>query len=233
MHRTLTLKVVSLVVISMGLFVLLSLLDTQISKRQALYQQAKSNINKSWTGIQQVMGPVLVVPYDVVVKETLWNDDKSAKVTKVTRTNHFKLMLPHLVRAKVKLDHEFRQWALFQVPVYDSVLGVNGQFDVKAMEQQLAELEQYAQSQGGRLILGQPYLTITLSDMRGLDSVSPLNWHGLSAAFEPASLFVQGSSGLHAKLLPLRELLEHSKSHIAFNYKPINKNAYSTVNLSC
>jgi inner membrane protein len=55
--------------------------------------------------------------------------------------------------------------------------------------------------------------------MRGLDSVSPLNWHGLSAAFEPASLFVQGSSGLHAKLLPLRELLEHSKSHIAFNYE--------------
>ena len=68
MKRILVSKYFWVAIITLGLQIPLSMIESQIEERTQQRDYAKDSIRKSWTGEQEVLASLLVVPYQQKVK---------------------------------------------------------------------------------------------------------------------------------------------------------------------
>ncbi|MGB8699135.1 MAG: inner membrane CreD family protein, partial [Thermosynechococcaceae cyanobacterium] len=89
-----------------------------VSDRQNLRQEAIRSITTKWGAQQEIIGPRLVVPYikRVQVGNTLRSDVKSG------------VFLPKALKISGTMDSETRYRGIFEVPVYQTALTLQGQF---------------------------------------------------------------------------------------------------------
>jgi inner membrane protein len=198
MQKTLVVKLAVIAVISLLLMLPLLMISGKISEREQFLNQAKRDVSRSWTGQQTIMAAMLVIPYEVNQQISVWDQATNKKTIVTKKIAKQKFVLPHKVSISSKVDTAIRSKGIYKIPVYTSLLDINGILEPADIQQALAEIKQ--QNQDDNLHIGQAYLTATVSDPRGINSIPLLNWQGKQVPFKPGSKLPGNNNGLHAYL---------------------------------
>ncbi|MCU1349218.1 MAG: Cell envelope integrity protein CreD, partial [Acidobacteria bacterium] len=188
--------------LAIGLMIGLALIRSLVSERLQRAAAVRSEIASSWGQQQTIGGPVLVVPF--VIHYT----DGSGKPQVTTERARF---LPQRLKTTGQLQPERRSRGVFDTVVYRADLGIAGAF---------ARPDFSAWSVAPEDILwNEAFITIGVSDLRGLRGNPTFRWRGrdlaLSGGSGDAKLW---PSGLTAAV-PLGTALADTELPFAFNLR--------------
>lgn len=173
----------------LGLMILMIIPVTQlmnvIEERSGYRQSVVGQVSESTSRAQRILGPLIVIPYSEREEKT---DDKGQKVVQMIR--HHRYLLPETLQVSGKPNVDVRKLGIYQTQVYQGPLN----FKVKFGPPDLADLQR------SNVIIGQPFLLVSLSDSRGIKSISPLISEQSQTTFEPGTQVSVLHQGVHAPL---------------------------------
>lgn len=186
----------------LALLIPLSMVKGLIRERTERRDSVVSEIGRTWGGAQVLGGPVLTVPYLVHVK-----NDKGIVET-WTQLAHF---LPESIKLDGRLNPTVRQRGIYEVPVYrvENLHG-SGQF----LKPSFAEWR----IAPGDVIWDQAYLSLGISDMRGIRKEVRMAWADRALVLSPGG-GVAGlwTTGLRVPISGLDQLAEKESLPFTFD----------------
>lgn len=182
-------KIFAIGMMTVVILIALFSVNSVISSRQEYRNEAAKSIAESYAGAQTLLGPVLVRPYTQTV-DVVEMDSKGVKKT-VPRTSEANAVIfpQEFTMTGVMVPSE-RRHGLYKVPVYEMQGHLTG-----VMEVQDQKLE-------GKIVYGEPYLALSVSDVRGIVGTPKMTVNGF-----PVQMIQGGSAvaALNADLkVPLR-----------------------------
>ncbi len=123
--RSTTLRFLIIAGLSLAMTVPLLFVGSIVWDRQSYYDDARREVSQSWGGRQTLAGPFLVVDelYRCRVRdgddELQWSDCRARRV-----------FLPTQLDIQGALRHQYRQRAIYEIPVYQSELTFQGMFEL-------------------------------------------------------------------------------------------------------
>lgn len=180
-----------------GLLVVpLAMIQDVVYERSSYRDQASYSIAQSWTGSQNVIGPLLVVPYKVHRTEKYWDGNlKRYERRPVTYEREF-YIAPQKLVIDADVKTETRKRGIYAVPVYHGDFAFSGRFDPRQLDELIKQQEDQVELQPA-------YLSVVTSDVRGIAWQPVLNWGAKTHEFV-ADAHIKGlRDGMHA---PLGEL---------------------------
>jgi len=167
-----TVKAITVGIIILILMVPLEMLQSLVSERSALREQAYQRVAGGWGGSSLVGGPVLVVPTERTVTEK--------DVQRTLREDIYILPSELQVQVDMKMDTEPRYVGIYAVPVFLSSIKMTGHFD-------FAALRRYASTPDASYLWKEARLRLPLSDVRSLRSVDVARLGTAALKLGPAS----------------------------------------------
>ena len=200
MNVSLALKLLVIGVVMGVILVALALVNGTITDRQSYRDDAVKSIEASYAGPQTIIGPVLVRPYRQTTV-TMEDGEKGTKkrvehVAELTATS-----FPHSLDVHGKLTPTERRHGLYRVNVYEFAGHLKGSIEI--VQPQTA----------GKVEWGEPYLAMSVSDVRGIVGTPAVRVNGT-----PETMFqgVDSTMGWQPNLrVPLRGAKEVN-GHIEF-----------------
>ncbi|MDH5178326.1 MAG: cell envelope integrity protein CreD, partial [Gammaproteobacteria bacterium] len=175
------------------LLIPLAMIEGVVSERVFFREEARNSISQSWTGNQKLIGPVLIVPYVEYYKKREWDSNLKTYQNITYHTNRKLYILPENLQINGEVKTENRKRGLYDIPVYATDLDIKGTFSNR-------EAVHQAQNKGSNIKWKKPYLTILISDIRGISEQPLLNWAGKEYEFASGSAVEQIGNGMHASL---------------------------------
>jgi len=183
--QSITFKVLGIGFLALLMLIPLVQVQSLISERNGLKEQAVWSIASSWGGKQQLGGPVLAVPKRVRVP----NGNNDWIVRESTE-----IVLADKLGVHGTLAPEKRSYGIYEAPVYTAVLKLDGEFLARDV-QALANAETtYAWDHAE--------LRLPVSDVRGIRRVGVLRIDGKDYNFGPADGGVGNLSAIAVALDP-------------------------------
>ncbi|WP_293370492.1 cell envelope integrity protein CreD [Nevskia sp.] len=176
-----------------GLILLLmipaSMIRGVVTEREMRRDEAVAGVLASWGGRQNLVGPILRVPY---VRRVRSRDDKGVETER--RVSEVGYFLPKNLDIDATLSTELRRRGIFEVPVYVAKLKLAGRFEQPDLSgwEVLDEDIDWPRAE----------LIVSLSEPTGLHADAALIWDGQRIDLRP-STGQQGpwpTPGLHAPL---------------------------------
>ncbi len=168
-RSSVTLKLLSIFILMLLLLIPMSYVESVIQERESLQQQSVSEVSSKWANEQYVYGPVLTIPI-----QRKFTEEGKEKI--VREAAH---ILPGKLKINGKVEPKSLHRGIYEVVVYDSELAFSGQFDKIA--EYLKELEAYD------VFLDEAFLTIHISDLRGIKEKVAFKWNGQERDVDPGS----------------------------------------------
>ena len=168
-RSSVTVKLISIFILMLLLMIPVTFVQSLIEERESLRQQTINEVSDKWANEQLVFGPVLTIPLE---KEVI-QDDK----TKIIKTEaHF---LPSQLKINGEVSPQNLKRGIYEVVVYNSKLSLTGQFD---------NLQKYVDELIGYNVKWQEaFLTIHISDLRGIKEEIDVRWNGNKTPIEPGT----------------------------------------------
>lgn len=213
MNKTLLIKTAVIAVIGIILLLVLESVSGTIWERQNYQREAKSSVARSWTGTQKVFGPVLVVPYSVKWKTEEWSEDGKRKIVRNKTRNGKKYILAEKAQLISRVETDIRYQGIYQFPVYSTDLNISGNFTLDRMAEGI-----HVKLPSPRAVVtyDQPYVSVAVSDARGINSVPLLKWSTKEYAFKAGSQLSFMDRGIHAPLsVDLLKVIKSSSNNSA------------------
>lgn len=185
-------------------------LSDLVSERQQWRESAYNSIQQSWPGDQTLAGPLLVIPYQltVITKENVAGSTKknakSKTIAKEETINSKLYVTSKKLTINSQVESSIRSRGIYGIPVYNSQLAVQGEFDFQHLKDITEEFK------GKKLIWGKPYLSVLVSDQRGIATPPSLKWGAANLPFLPGSQLPGTENGMYAKLPIINHLKEQS-----------------------
>lgn len=177
-------KMVTLLGLMILLLIPIAELMSVIQERSGYRQSVVGQVSESTSRAQRILGPVIVIPYT----ERQEKKDQAGQVT-VDTLRHYRYLLPESLQVTGKPNVEVRKLGIYQTQVYQGPLTFKARFEPL----DLAELQR------SNVVVGQPFLLVSLSDSRGIKRISPLSGNQ-PAIFEPGTRIAELPQGIHAPL---------------------------------
>ncbi len=170
----------------------LALVSGLSSERQGYFQQTLHEIAASWGNQQKIVGPVLVVPAMRKVRDDRIQDGRVVE-TRWRESPMNVIVLPDRLDMDVKLEHQFRHRAIYDVPVFQAEVNLLGSFPTLDLDK--------LDPQPDRLLLDEAKLVIGLGDIHAVGHISQLRLGDVRLEVEPGShhTFV-AEKGVHVPL---------------------------------
>ena len=203
------LKLGTITILMLLLLIPASMIKSIISERELLNQSVLNEVSQKWAGKQQINGPILTIP---LIYEYEVEDDKIISKTK------YLYLLPEQLAITGKIEPEKLKRGIYEVVVYRSALQLSGQYNLKVKidENNLKEIK-----------YDEAFLTVGISDLRGIEDQVTLNWGKQKLDVQPGSkLSEMVSSGIS---IDLPDLSEQINANIDFSF---NLNLQGSQNLS-
>ena len=155
MNRKLASKLFVIGVVTGVILIALGTVNGTINDRKKYRDDAVKSIEASYAGPQTVIGPVLIRPYTQTTV-TMEDGEKGTRkkvehVTAMTATS-----FPHVLDVRGKLTPTERRHGLYTVTVYEFVGHLKG------------SLEIVQPPTTGKVVWGEPYLAMSVEDVRGI-----------------------------------------------------------------
>lgn len=142
------------------LLIPLGMVTGVIQDRMRFRDGAIQDVSRAHSGPQVLSGPVLYVPYtETFVRTVVADVDKHIQRQETVQVHRELTVFPKVLDTRSQLDTETRWRGIFPVTVYTSGHDSTGRWVVPAITPQEKE---------GRITLGQPWLMVGVSDVRGL-----------------------------------------------------------------
>jgi inner membrane protein len=165
-RNAVTFKVLSIAILALILLIPNSMVQSIIHEREDRRQEAIQEISSKWGLSQTVTGPVLNIPYHRYYRNS------ENKLVKSKNVFH---ILPEQLSVNGVVDSEAKHRGIYEAVVYTSDLDLKGEFV-------LPELDDFPQDQV-EIQWDDAYLSLGLSDIRGLKDEIQLNWTGKTGVF--------------------------------------------------
>ncbi|HNP19365.1 MAG TPA: cell envelope integrity protein CreD [Fulvivirga sp.] len=176
--NSVTLKLITITILMLLLLIPNSMVDSIIVERESLSAQTNTEVSSKWAGSQQINGPILTIP---VVYE--YEDEIKEKKTLIRHTQYY-----HLLPQNLKIDGEVKPLKLkrgiYEVIVYKSNLSLSGNFNMV----QLDADRKIDHTNLKEIKYDQAFLTIGISDLRGIKDELTVNWNGQKLEAKPGTL---------------------------------------------
>lgn len=166
--NSVTLKLASIAILILLLLIPSSMVKSIITERELLNREAISEVSTKWANSQEINGPILTIP----VHYAYMNNEK---LVESTRYWH---ILPEDLEIKGKVMPETLSRGIYKIVVYKSDLSISGKFllDKSPEKSNLKEIK-----------WDEAFLTIGISDLRGIEEQVVLNWGTDKLDVEPGS----------------------------------------------
>ena len=166
--NSVTLKLITITILMLLLLIPAAMITSVIREREDLNAQAILEVSSKWAESQQINGPILTIPliYEYQNDEEIW------------QTTKYWHILPEALDINGEIEPEKLRRGIYEIVVYKSNLSFAGKFtlDHKLDRANLKEIK-YDQS----------FLTIGISDLRGIEDQIILHWQGQDLEVEPGS----------------------------------------------
>jgi inner membrane protein len=200
-RTSVVLKLVGIGMLILILLIPMSMLRSLIAERSALQENAVAEISSKWGGEQTLTGPVLTIPYSVILRKTTSGD-----TIREMRYAHF---MPEELKINGTLIPQSRYRGIYKAILYEADLAVSGNYTYPRLDpgQIGAEVVYYDKA----------FLQIGIPDMRGIRRSVVVDWNGDHATAVPGiptDDIVE--SGIHVPVR-LSEKRDSSTLSFAFN----------------
>jgi inner membrane protein len=189
----------SLGIVALLLLIPLALIESKIRERADFHQFAVAEISNSWTGPQTIMGPVVVVEYEVSVLDTKWSDKDDRYHTRTRYVPQVLMMPLEALNVEIDVSTQKRYRGIHEVQVFSATANMNGEYQP---EQLLGVLNKQNFHR-----INSTYLWISVSDQRGFADIPTLTWGNNSYRFTAGGHAHLQSRGIKAPL-PTDMLME-------------------------
>lgn len=192
--RSATIKLFLLAVLSLLLLIPLLMISGVVRERMALKGSTEAEIAARHGGEQLLLGPFLVLPRQC----------KVALKSRFVLQPCDEFILPETQEFSGQVATSVKKLGLYEAPVYEAALTVNGTFDLARTASLLpAGVENSAR------------LAFALSDPRGIRALRSVQFGGRDLALSPSALLLDGMAVLEAKIPPDVALNEPQKYTLA------------------
>lgn len=155
-----------------------------VSERESRRNSALEEVGQKWGTAQTVVGPILNVPFKRIVK-----DDRGARSISLDYVR----VLPEKLIARATLQSDLRYRGIYEVIVYSSNLLLTGEF----ASPDVSELDVAPEN----LLWKDAFLTLGVSDLKGLKEVTSFTWNGNDLAVRPGARAISGvKHGISARV---------------------------------
>ncbi|MBR9999800.1 MAG: cell envelope integrity protein CreD [Cyclobacteriaceae bacterium] len=167
-RNSVSLKLFIIILIMLLLLIPSEMIKSIISEREELRFEAIREVSSKWAENQLINGPILSIP-------VLFEHEEGNK--KIQEIKYLKI-LPDILRIKGKIIPTRLKRGIFEVIVYRSEISLNGSFDLnKKFVLNETKLIQYEQA----------FLTLGISDLRGIEEEINLKWENQDLKVESGS----------------------------------------------
>ncbi len=115
--NSITIKLFIIFILILLLLIPNGFISRLIYERESAQTNAKAEVNEKWGADQLVSGPIISIPYKM--------DAISNQGVKIT-TEHLAHFLPQSLKIDASIDPEIRRRGIYEIPLYKSVLKING-----------------------------------------------------------------------------------------------------------
>ena len=171
MKSRLGLKFIMLVVVLLLLQIPLLMIQGQVRDRNYTRMDVVNEISRSWGAAQNIVGPILVVPYTTVSESQVWDSNLDKYRVKETIIQHHILLTPETSNIDGNIEVTERKRTIYSAPVYNAHLRIYGQFDLSSLE-----------NINGTL--GTPEFMVLMSDLSGVLSIPKMKVKGETLKFK-------------------------------------------------
>lgn len=193
MRFNIGLKAIIVGVLGLVMLLPLAMIDGVTSERVSLKSRTEADIAAAWTGHQQMIGPVLNLPYEQRYTERRWNEqNKAYEEQRLTRWSSLQL-IPDQLEIDGDIATELRSRGIYSVPVYRGQFRLAGQF-------RLSDLKKTAEKIEGFSRWGDATLSLAIGDVRGIGARPVLLWDQHELSFAAGSHIPHLSNGINARL---------------------------------
>lgn len=147
-----------------------SMISDMIREREFRQNEVEQEVNQSWGGSQDIIGPVLSIPYSTFVE---WDDGK------VREQNHMAYILPEELNVDGDLSHQIRKRSIFDVILYQSEFKLSGSFELSDFEV-LHMNKEHVKWEEAKLSVG-------IRGMTGIKEMVEIEWGEASLRMEPGT----------------------------------------------
>lgn len=224
MSKSLLLKLSLIAALMLLLLVPLGMIEGLVQERQGQRQGVIAEIAQSSSGPQELTGPLLVLPYrekTVVQEEVTIHTNGQANTVLRNRevwTDKALTIVPQTLQIDAKVATQVLYRGLHQALTYRVEGQVRGNF----------ELDAVALAGDPSVTLGEAYLAVGISDVRGIRNTPKIDWQGKILTFEPGARLPALGGGMHVPL-PGLDLKLKSRQPFAMPLQLLGTTALSFV----
>ncbi len=161
-------RLVIIGVLILALLIPSAFVRTLVRERANRRREAIQEITAKWSTKQVIGGPLITIPYT----ET-WKDEEG--VTK-TVTKYLQV-LPETLNIEGEIYPEIRYRGIYQAVVYNTQLDLSGEFSFERLQTLNIPLDQ--------VLWDDAFISVNISDMRGINEYVELKWGEQAVLFEP------------------------------------------------
>ncbi|HOY70509.1 MAG TPA: cell envelope integrity protein CreD [Methylotenera sp.] len=192
MNKAFIFKVIGIFLLTIVMSWAVMYINSLISERQARQEQVKQQIASSSAGAQTIVGPVLAIPYIEEYEETI-TENKVKKVEK-RKAEYVVYALPEDLELSGGFTNEYKKLGIYKALMYQLGGNIKGTFNLGA------DYKLTPQHEGGKITLLPAYISIGISDTRGINGKPELTLNSQTYAFEQGTNLSVLGNGIHASL---------------------------------
>jgi len=192
MNRPLFYKLGAIALLTLLLLIPLSMIGGLIGERQQYQREVLQDIARSSSYSQQIVGPILVLPYVKTIREWKTHEQTGKRYEEEREQKGRLYFLPERFAFDAELSTERRARGIYEALLYHSDSRVSGLFRLPARLGLGDDLDQYR--------FEAPFLSVGISDVRGIRNDLRLHLNGRALEFAPGSGTAILGSGVHAVL---------------------------------
>jgi len=192
MNRSLAIKLGAIALLIVLLMIPLLMISGVIFDRQQLRNGVLEDIARSSSYSQQLSGPLMVVPYRKVVRTWKTNEKTSERYQETTQERGRLYFLPERFELDGQVQTELRARGIYEARLFHADNRISGHFSIP---EHLGIKEDFSDYQ-----FDQPFLTVGISDIRGIENALKLELDDQSLGFVPGTQVDWLGEGVHARL---------------------------------
>lgn len=192
MNVSLTKKMFLLLVLALLMWVPLLMIENTVSERAGRRDSVQQEVADSLAGEQQILGPLLEVPYTYLVNETVvvGNGKEAHEENRIVKHADTLQVMPRNLVVTTTLTPVILERGIFRAVTYQSDTVLEGEFHFPA------RLPEHARE----ALWGEANLALGVQDVRGLSTRPTLDWNQISYPFQPGIDNGPAETGVHAPL---------------------------------
>lgn len=168
-RKSVSVKLCSIFILTLILMIPMSFIKSLINERDVLRRSTIDEVSNKWANEQHVYGPILTIPFT----KTILVDGVPKEIREKAH------ILPSLLNIDGKVSPQSLHRGIYEVVVYDSKISFSGGFD--NLDKYINELKGYD------VFWEEAFLTVNISDLRGIKEKVIITWNGNEQHVEPGT----------------------------------------------